>query len=266
MKVGSRRCKPWNHSPLRHRSFDSRLLALLLLLYVAPAGSREISPDSMVKRFDQFWRKTEETAGLSQASVAKLIADNYDAVFPPELRRNTLQGIDAADLKLLFRAAQAAAFYAVSVKYVRDMQSVLDELERRGLAPENYYADLYRALVAVRETDEARNLAAKMPALGLEALPAFRAAAGLRSDEPTEWVVDARKYEVWRRSAHLAGCKSSWCPIRCVISLGMRPRRSPWTLDSAPCFAPTRSGWCRRPTNWRSRRCSSGTPSTQRPS
>jgi hypothetical protein len=167
-----------------------RLCALLLL------ASGTIVSSEIDNAFTEYRagieRELAASRGGSHVQLRQHAIEQYERYFG----KAKLSELSSLDLDLILRAAGIAGTYAPEERYARDMVAVLDELSRRGDATKIHSGATYRMLVAVRDLDGARRVAAKYPAEKFEALPTVRmdprSAKGPRvwstSDDPNEVV------------------------------------------------------------------------------
>ena len=119
----------------------------------------------------------------------------YAEAFAPTQARAASVG--DRDLELLFRAAAIlATVRPQSPGYLADVRRDFARLEQRGRVDRPHAKALYDVLLADRREDEARALAARHAALGLQPPPAMRSAR-LRAGQPSVWVA-GDKHELWR--------------------------------------------------------------------
>jgi hypothetical protein len=171
----------------------------LTLVHATGCQARAES-SSIASRFDAFSRRETAAARLSDDARATAVGSAYDEELSASSK--VLDQVHDSDLDLVFRAAQAAAFYTLDPRHVRDMQSALDELEARGLASRRHHVHAQETFIKARRIGEALELSRRHPA-DVEAVPVLRAAAGIEPGQPTEWVVDPDRPELLRRGVDL---------------------------------------------------------------
>ena len=151
--------------------------------------NRESSdPDGIDQRFTQLFLFDIESRKLEDAARGKALASRYHALFPRAAEREHLQAAGGADLKLLFRAASLAAFYAPDPTAAVAMSMTADEMEARGIASAAEIEDVRDNLLAAHHFDLARDFTARHPAL--EPLPEFVGTGRDFAGQPTLWRAD----------------------------------------------------------------------------
>lgn len=148
----------------------ARILFLLYLLLAASvAGASQ--PASMPQRYDTLLLADDATRHLDDRARWQRIGAEFDRLFP-DLQQPV--ELNDADLRTAFKASDLAAFYSYRADHAQLLASLLQELERRGLATVDDYESLEGAFVQSRLFDEARALQQAHPQL--PALPAMRIA------------------------------------------------------------------------------------------
>jgi hypothetical protein len=174
--------------------------ALVWLALVHAGCQARAESSSIGSRFDAFSRRTTAAAHLADDARATAVGSAYDEQFSAS--SNVLDQLHDSDLDLVFRAAQAAAFYTRDARHIRDMQSAIDELETRGLASRRHYMRAQETFIKARRIGEALELSRRHPD-DVEAVPVLREAAGIEPGQPTEWVVAPARPELLRRGVDL---------------------------------------------------------------
>lgn len=159
-----------------------RLIILGLALW--PLAS--FSQASIGARYARFHAVEEASFGALTLKRARLVSAAYENEFGtlPPLRR-----VDDGDLRLLFRAATSAQFYALDDRYTDAMLRLFNELERRRLGAPADGRDVFEALVASRRLVAASEFAARHPAASFESIPQVHDAV-TKEAEPTVWRLD----------------------------------------------------------------------------
>jgi hypothetical protein len=155
------------------------------------------------RRFETFERLQTSLATLSAQEGARRMDAAYRAAFSAAQQPNAIRKLTGNDVSVLYRAARTGWGYAVDPRYVRDMTLDLNELQRRGLASQAQFEDMYEALVASRKFADARTLARRHPSRFMPPVPEFRDASGGGKTGPTELVLSRNGRELVRRDVDL---------------------------------------------------------------
>jgi hypothetical protein len=174
-------------------------IAALLLSLACGQGS----DSTLAGPFVALGKGDEARSALSDSRRAAALGADYEQAFAFARAPGQRESVGAADLELLFRAAEMTAFQTLERRHVQDMRDGLRELERRGTATRRHYLHLRATLIKARMLDEARELGLAHPELALEDLPEFRDAEGQIEGAPTEWVVAGDRPTLLRRSVDL---------------------------------------------------------------
>ncbi len=150
------------------------------------ATNRVITPTE--RRVNAFLRDAERPPA-SETDVARhaRIARQYDAAFPTVPTPEALSRLGDADLRLLMRAAQTAAFYDGHDTAVDAMQALLPALRARDRVTDGDLEDLQKALLRGRRFDEARDITRAHPQAMMDRVPALRDAVTATPAAPTAW-------------------------------------------------------------------------------
>lgn len=176
------------------------------VLNQCPEGPIEQSYDELSAR--------EHDSSLSDAQRVEQVRRYYDHAFGTYQTSTLLRHVDAPDLRLLKRAASMAMGLVKSPAYLNQSRIDLAEMQRRGMADDKDYADLYRALVADRQFTAAAALQHEHPGMGMMSLPVFVPTAKLPAGQPTALSVDTRDHTMRRETVALDG------PLRIVVIAG----------------------------------------------
>lgn len=154
---------------------------LVCLEWFAPALAQDASIEA---RFDAFSHIERSSSGLSTQKRGVLVGAAFDTEFG-SLNDSQLRKLSTPELKLVFRAANASAFYALRDHDLDSLLRAFAELSTRGATGDQHVRDVIGALVAARRFSEARRLAAKYESVTeLESIPSVHEAAR-RFDAPT---------------------------------------------------------------------------------
>lgn len=203
-------------------------------------------------RYNQFVLH-ERDRSLTQAARAANFSHRYQVLFAKWQNRESLAVLSHPDLRLLKRAAEHATFWAPSTQHIRDLKMDLAEMQRRGMARDADYADLYHAYVANRRFRKATALLAQHPAIDVPPLPEWHPAPDLPAGQPTALSLSADGQRMSRRAFDLdqplqivvvASCHFSKDAARAIAS---RPelkqlfvRHAIWLADQGESIAAAR--------------------------
>lgn len=123
----------------------------------ADTGAGKAASPESERRFDVFLHGMERSKPFSPADRVRL-REHYAANFP--LTPDWLRAATAGDLELAFRAAALTAEATGSQRAIRDMYTLVGELQRLGVTRQDYQERLYDILLTLRRFAEARELAA----------------------------------------------------------------------------------------------------------
>lgn len=147
-----------------------KALAVCTLLLAQPAAasqSRIAQRARDVETAGQQWPLPDD---LAQAARMQR---EYASAFSAIDDATALRGETDEELKLHWRAVDAAAFYSNDSGITDAVIRVFAELDRRGLADANAAKRLFNALLQARRFDAAREFANRHPDAGLPAVPVF---------------------------------------------------------------------------------------------
>lgn len=141
-------------------------------------------------------------AGLAATNVApaQAISHNYAEDFAPAQTDARVHALGNRDVEFLFRAATLAFGSTLQPAYLADMRRDFAELQRRDRVDRPHASDLYDALLAAHQGDEARALLARHPSIERSPPPLMRTFSRIRKGQPSLWVVTlgTRKRELVR--------------------------------------------------------------------
>jgi len=188
--------------------WSCELLGLVLSLAItAPSfpQQKNVGSGSLERRFDALDLLESQAFRVHESTrrTAQLFGEAYSKDFSPLQRHETLVALNGTDLGLLFRAASIAQFYTFDVRYVRDMQLDLAELQKRGGATQGEYGDFYSALIASRRFSQARTFAQTHPGFSIAPIPTFRNLSNGSTAGPTAMILSSDGSELHRRSINL---------------------------------------------------------------
>lgn len=78
------------------------------------------------------------------------IKSKYDYSFIKYQNDSRLDGLSDDDLELLYRSSNVAAFFVQNFRYVEYMRIDIEALQKRGLAYDRHYLDLYESYISLR--------------------------------------------------------------------------------------------------------------------
>lgn len=183
-------------------------------------GDRNPPPSttsSIDQRFTQLFLLEQELGDLADAARGDALVSRYHALFPEAGGRAGVQAASAADLKLLFRAASLATFYAPDAAAAMAMSVAADEMDARGIASIAELDQVRNNLLAARRFASALGFTERHAQAGLASLPAFVGADLDFGGQPTLWRLDQDRPVLERRPVDLeplqvlvlAGCHFS---------------------------------------------------------
>lgn len=175
----------------------------------------EQCPESEVEqRFDeQVAIKPDFTLPDAQRFAAE--KHDYDRLFGDFFRESaSLQRLGDPDLRLLARALHSALYAVPDSGHVAQLQRVLQEMQRRGMAEDADFEDLYAAEIGLRRFAKAAILRKEHPGMHAAALPTFVSDQMPKHGLPTALSVDAGSNTMRRQAIDLAG------PLRIVVIAG----------------------------------------------
>jgi hypothetical protein len=178
-------------------------MGLLLFAALGPACRARSERGDIARRFDVLTQVDQATALLPAVIRAAAMGALYQELFASSDPKRRLDRVADKDLELLYRAASLVEYDTLDAKYLPDMQSYLDALQRRNVASHREMVRMYQALVSARKLAEAGELARHHPHPEMPALPALRDASGTAGGLPTELVLDLDRHELVRRSVDL---------------------------------------------------------------
>ncbi|MBS0571249.1 MAG: hypothetical protein JSS28_11610 [Proteobacteria bacterium] len=173
---------------------------LLALACIESVLAAQIGDLSIRERYDLLDSAQRSRHGLNDAAFGNAIALRYTQLFSSLHHAFTSERFDPDDTELLFRAANIAEFYSQQADFIRDMSADLKRLDKFGKATNADYADLYRALVDVRDFERARSFAAAHPSSSLVALPVIEDAPNLQAGAQTVLSVEAGNHKLIHHS------------------------------------------------------------------
>lgn len=172
-------------------------------------------PESPIEQDYDALADSDNDTSLSDAQITALVRQRYDRAIGRYRTAAQLQHVDAPDLRLLERATNIVLNVATSPAYVDQMQRILAEMQRRGMADDKDYADLYGALVAGRRFAAAATLQREHPQMGAAPLPTFVPNIGtLPAGQPTALSIDTHAHTMSREAVDLDG------PLHIVVIAG----------------------------------------------
>ena len=206
----------YNYSELKEELSFNDIQSVLALFGMEPysflqdnarpfsVGSKPIEiPSGLIGQNYEIFHKQNTPTSHSEQERARLVSSQFDALFKNEVTGPKLKTANGADLQLLFRAANSTAFVTADPRHLEVMARVLDELQSRGLALPNHYADMHATYVQARMFEEASRLSSDHPSVVVESVPTLQEAAGAGAGGPTELVVSAERRELMRQPVAL---------------------------------------------------------------
>jgi hypothetical protein len=162
-----------------------------------------ISDQRVQSRYLSLNAAAHKRNGLGDTAFGNAIALQYTSLFSSLQLPSSLARQSPDDAELLFRAANIAEFYSHKNRFIGDMSADLDNLERAGKAANADYADMYRALIDVRDFDGARRFLAAHPEHALNPLPPVENDSTSHADQPSVLAIDVSHHALIHRTTHL---------------------------------------------------------------
>ncbi|KRE98591.1 hypothetical protein ASG87_14440 [Frateuria sp. Soil773] len=197
-------------TPARQAQLHAERVAAARQRGCAPARC----PESAIERGYDTFVTSGQGASLSDAQMDAQVQRAYDQAFGAYRTAAQLRQVDAPDLRLLHRATGTVTKQVRSAADFDQSRRVLAEMQRRGMADDKDYADLYDALVADRQFNAAAALRHAHPKMDTVPLPAYVPAGTLPAGQPTALGIDARAHTMRREPVDLDG------PLRIVVIAG----------------------------------------------
>lgn len=184
------------------------IMLMVCMLGSANYGSGFAATLSITQKFNLYYELQDPESYKSQTQFYRVMTREYVKLFAAYQDRATLDNINSKEVRLLFRAATIAAFYASLVRtdtrFTNDMAKDLAVLERRHLAGNAEYSDMYKSLVTNREFAEARAFYRTHPLTDFPPLPTYHDKTNeAQGDIPTILSVDATKHALIRHPVDL---------------------------------------------------------------
>lgn len=165
---------------------------VLALVSTVAAGNQEATERSSELSDDQ--RFTRLTAPiddqLNGTDTAEIHAERFRTLWSDEDYGNGLEAASDEAVFLRVRAASTAAFYKPAGWILARYRMALEEAERRGIATEEHFSDLFDAYLAASRHDQAERLVQSYPDVDLPEVPEIVAPGSPPSDSArTLWRV-----------------------------------------------------------------------------
>jgi len=168
----------------------NRHLIVGLLLVSAPASAGGGSLASGSRYILALEEKHENSPNRSASRHRAEVLSAYERRLAKDLTPDGAAKLNDDELKTLFDAAHAAAFYSEADSPVRGLETVSAELERRGRSTAEQRRKLYEGYAVTRRFNDARRVRLEHPDDGIAPLPeVLESAAALAA-------VSRRAYEV----------------------------------------------------------------------
>ena len=184
-------------------TFKLSLTCVALIISVSAgtlfASSMESSLDARITAL----HSVERDQRRDQRERIARIEESYVSLFGKEQKSVRLNARPVSDLKILFQAANVAAYYTNKRSYIDSMAQDLAELEKRDAAASDDYVDLYRMWVATRNFDKASALSKKHASIKFESLPKVLELVPRGWHGPTEFDVAKAHYALVHAAARL---------------------------------------------------------------
>lgn len=196
---------------MTEKALFSRFLRFAGLTIILASGLATIAvasdskPTDVAERLNALRKVDESTFGMpsEQQRVARIVSE-YEKLFSEYFSSDRLESLSGEKLKLVFQATNMAVFYSGEGKYLRQLQTVLQELESNGLVTDEHYRDVHEGMIEARVFADARRMAEEHADLNLEPVPAVNKSPEMATHEgPREWAVAADSYELTQRPVNL---------------------------------------------------------------
>ncbi|QAU24122.1 hypothetical protein EO087_09070 [Dyella sp. M7H15-1] len=130
---------------------------LVLVISLFPINVKSGSADGVMSDEYNYLISIANSDKDSNVNIRE-IKSKYDSFFLEYQNDARLEHLSSDDLELLYRSSNVAAFFTQNIRYVKYMRMDVDVLQRRGLAHDRHYLDLYESYISLRMFDEASEL------------------------------------------------------------------------------------------------------------
>jgi hypothetical protein len=159
-------------------------------------------PESDVeRRFDELSIMAKPDFSLPNAQHVAAQVRLYDRLFGAYQAPERLRQLSALDLRLVTRATEFG-LYAQEAVHVGQLDMDLAEMQRRGMAVDDDYTNLYRLLLSSRQFAKAKALARQHPGMEVGAIPAVSEKLDLQHHWPTALSIDPRQHRAMIRESY----------------------------------------------------------------
>ncbi|MDP5210464.1 hypothetical protein [Microbulbifer sp. 2205BS26-8] len=135
------------------------------------------------------YNKPQEIYSNRKASEIELINREAEKLYAAELKPIISDlakaNLGASSLEYLFQATKVLIFYNPQIKYVEDMQKILNYLDLKKIIKKPHYVELQEAYIATRQFDKASSMVEKQKLDYLQEIPKITTEVGLLDDQPT---------------------------------------------------------------------------------
>ena len=145
----------------------------------------------------------QQEQGLVVDNRPQILAAAYAEHVRPLLAESFLVGATQQELDQLFKAAQITAFYTFDRQHVADMARLLHLMSERGMDVGHHVSEMYKALVAVRLLDQAREFAVGHQLQEPESLPTLQLAQDYSAELPSVLAPQAGGRSLIRRNVDM---------------------------------------------------------------
>jgi hypothetical protein len=172
----------------------------------ADARARECAvqacPESDIeRRFDELSIMAKPDFSLPNAQRIAAQVRLYDRLFGAYQMPERLRQLSALDLRLVTRATEFG-LYEQNTTHIGQLDMDLAEMQRRGMAVDDDYTNLYRLLLSSRQFAKAKALARQHPGMEVGAIPAVSEKLDLQHHWPTALSIDPRRRRAMIRESY----------------------------------------------------------------
>lgn len=155
-------------------------------------------------RFNKLYLFQGSLGRYADSERGRILASRYEALFPDAAQPTRLRAANDYDLRLLYRAAVLANYYAPDPTAADAMARTLDAMDARGIATPDETGEARDALLAAHRFDAARRFTQEHAAAHLPPLPRFQGADADLGDRPSLWRYDGSSDTMTRVPVDLA--------------------------------------------------------------
>jgi hypothetical protein len=219
------------------------MIRMLAAAAVAASSPFAAASESMA-RFEIFERVAQAVSTRSEIEQEPVVRREYLRLFAGAFEDGALAQATNAELRALLRAADTMGFFSIAEGDARDVDVVLRELMRRGVATDDDHATYFRTLVARREFAAAARHRAAHPGMDTESIP--QVTDGSQGDGPIVYEPSVDSFAVTKRrvaigsGVHLVVVSHPLCAFSrsAMQDIAADPVLSGWLGGRATWLAP----------------------------